>query len=143
MTARKDVRILLVEDHVATRELMREHLETDTQLPIVAETGDGGESVKLACRERPEIVLMDLSLPRMNGLRATELIRREFPETRVIVFTQRWRSANEQDRERLYPLFAALGSKEWRRRSLGRRSQRAWAALQTGFSAATVRGEGA
>jgi len=100
MSRSETVRILVVEDDVATRELIREHLELDPRLEIVAESGDGAEGVELARRKRPQIVLMDLSLPRMDGLRAAELIRRDVPGTRVIVLTNYgFRDLHERTRE--------------------------------------------
>ena len=56
------IRILIVEDHQPTQELIREHLARDSKLNVVAETTDGAEAVTLAEQHRPDIVLMDIAL---------------------------------------------------------------------------------
>lgn len=81
------VRILLVEDHPAMRELIREHLRRDPELEVVAETSSGSEAVRLAEAHRPDIVLMDLSLKELDGLQASQRITRACPESHVIILT--------------------------------------------------------
>ncbi|MBI4461773.1 MAG: response regulator transcription factor [Acidobacteria bacterium] len=81
------IRILVVEDHEPTRELIREYLARDSQLEVVAETSDGAEAVTLARQLRPDIVLMDLLLPGMSGRKATLLVKKACPTADVIILT--------------------------------------------------------
>jgi len=81
------IRILIVEDHQPTQELIREHLARDSKLNVVAETTDGAEAVTLAEQHRPDIVLMDIALKGMDGLKATKLIKKSCPTTEVIILT--------------------------------------------------------
>jgi NarL family two-component system response regulator LiaR len=80
-------RILIAEDEQAIRALLREYLASDSTFEIVAETPDGSEAVRLAEQHRPDIVLMDLSLEGMDGLRATKEIKKSCPATEVIILT--------------------------------------------------------
>lgn len=81
------VQILIVEDHQPTWELIREYLARDPTLQVVAETADGGEAVTLAKQHHPHIVLMDLVLKGMDGLKATKLLKKACPNTHVVLLT--------------------------------------------------------
>ena len=82
------MRILIVDDNAAVRRGIRSLLAVRPDFPVCGEASDGAEAVE-KCRElRPDVVLMDLSMPRMDGVRATRLIRQEAPETDVIIVTQ-------------------------------------------------------
>ena len=83
------IQILIVDDHDLVREGLRALLEQDPSFQIVGETGDGQEAIRLATRLKPNVVLMDLSLPgRLGGLEATETIVADCPEVKVIILTQ-------------------------------------------------------
>jgi two-component system, NarL family, response regulator LiaR len=69
------LRVLLAEDHAVVREGTRQILEQDPELTVVGEAEDGAEVVTLAARLRPDVVLLDLSLPVLNGVEATRRIR--------------------------------------------------------------------
>ena len=69
------LRVLLAEDHAVVREGTRRILEQDLELTVVGEAADGAEVVSLAARLRPDVVLLDLSLPVINGVEATRRIR--------------------------------------------------------------------
>jgi len=81
------IRILLADDHVMVREGTRRILEREPDLKVVAEAGDGGEAVTMAERERPDVAVVDISMPRVNGIEATKGIKRVSPETAVLVLT--------------------------------------------------------
>ena len=81
------VRILLADDHVVVREGTRQILERAPDLQVVAEAGDGREAIALVEREHPDVVIVDISMPVMNGIEATKGIKRIAPETAVLVLT--------------------------------------------------------
>jgi NarL family two-component system response regulator LiaR len=78
--------ILIVDDHDQIRHGIRE-LVQEQGLHVVGEAADGATAVEMAKRLRPEIVLMDFVMPLMNGARATQLIRRDLPQTKIIGFS--------------------------------------------------------
>src|SRR5947208_443943 len=81
------IRVLIVDDHRMVREGLRVFLGHDPELVIVGEAADGFGAVEEARHLRPDVVLMDLHLPQMDGISATRLIRRDAPETKVIILT--------------------------------------------------------
>ncbi len=81
------IRVLLAEDHTIVREGLRLLLESQPDIEVVAEAGSGREAVHLAQEHRPDVVIIDLRMPEMNGLEATRLIRELVPETQVLVLT--------------------------------------------------------
>ncbi len=83
----RTISILLADDHVMLRQGTRELLEREEDLKIVAEAGDGEEAVQLAISKRPDIVIMDIAMPRLNGIEATKQIKTECPSTAVLVLT--------------------------------------------------------
>lgn len=78
---------MLVDDHPAFRKGMVALIESEPDLKVVAETGDGREALQLYRQKKPDVVLMDLRLPGMGGVEATIAIRKEFPHAHVIVLT--------------------------------------------------------
>ena len=83
------IRIGIVDDHDLVREGIRALLEQDPLFQIVGETGDGQEAIRLATRLRPDVLLMDVSLPGgIGGLEATEAIVADCPGVKVIILTQ-------------------------------------------------------
>lgn len=81
------VRVLVVDDHAVFRESLKVLLETRDDLCVVGLAGNGREAVEMASATRPDVVLMDLVMPEMNGIEATRRIVRLRPETRVIALT--------------------------------------------------------
>jgi DNA-binding NarL/FixJ family response regulator len=79
------LRILLVDDHPVVRQGLRYMLESDPAVTIVGEASDGPEAVRLATEHLPDIVVMDVSLPGMNGIEATREITRCAPGVKVLV----------------------------------------------------------
>ena len=82
-----DIRILLCEDQTLVRHGLRTILELEPGMAVVGEAADGEEAVQRARELRPDIVLMDIQMPRRNGVEATALITAACPQTRVIVLT--------------------------------------------------------
>lgn len=78
------ITILIADDHTLIRETWSYVLNSDERFQVVAESGSGEEAVELAKQLRPNIVIMDINLPGMNGMEATQLIRKYSPATRVI-----------------------------------------------------------
>ena len=81
------IRILLADDHVMVREGTRRILEKEVDLQVVAEASDGREAVVLTEREHPDVAVIDISMPVMNGIEATKEIKRIAPQTAVLVLT--------------------------------------------------------
>ena len=81
------IHILIADDHKVVRRGLRTFLELDPEMVVVGEAADGAEAVRLAHQLQPDIVLMDLLMPVMDGIAATGTIRRELPETEVLALT--------------------------------------------------------
>ncbi len=81
------IRVLLVDDHAVVREGLRTFLSLQEDLEVVGEAADGEEGVRAAERLRPDVVLMDLVMPRLDGVGAMRELRRRLPAARVIVLT--------------------------------------------------------
>jgi DNA-binding NarL/FixJ family response regulator len=81
------IRILVVDDHSVVRQGLRMFLRLDPDFEIVAEAEDGAQAVELARQFEPDVVLMDLLMPVMDGIKATAAIRSASPETEVIALT--------------------------------------------------------
>lgn len=92
MAEPETTRLLIAEDHALVREGLRLMLANEPGLHIVAEASDGGEAVE-ACRElEPDLVLMDVRMPGMNGLEATREIKRKSPSVKVLMISTREQS---------------------------------------------------
>lgn len=87
------IRVLLVDDHEIARIGVRTMLSTDTDIDVVGEAADGGQAVEMARRTRPDVVLMDIRMPLMSGYEAVAFIKRELPQTSVLMLT----SASAED----------------------------------------------
>ena len=81
------IRVLVVDDHAVVREGLRTFLRLQEGIEVVGEAGDGVEAVVEAARLAPDVVLMDLVMPRLDGVEAMQQIREARPQTRVIVLT--------------------------------------------------------
>lgn len=81
------IRILLVEDHVIVRQGTRQLLENEPDMEVVGEAGDGEQAVKLASELHPDMVIMDVAMPKLNGIEATRQIKQILPSTVVLVLT--------------------------------------------------------
>jgi len=81
------IRILAVDDHALVRQGISVLLDTESDMALVAEASNGREAIQLFRAHRPDITLMDLQMPEMNGLDAITAIRGEFPDAKIIVLT--------------------------------------------------------
>lgn len=98
-TRRSFNRILLVDDSEVARRSIRSVLEPFRQCSVCGEASDGVEAVEKARQLQPDMILMDVAMPRMDGLQATRIIRQELPTTKIIIVSQndpaliRWQAA--------------------------------------------------
>jgi len=84
---REKGRIVIAEDHTILREGLRALLSSQENLEVVGEAGDGREAIRQVEELTPDLILMDLSMPKMNGVEAIREIRRRVPETRILALT--------------------------------------------------------
>ncbi|MFL5825160.1 MAG: response regulator [Thermoleophilaceae bacterium] len=82
-----EIRVLIVDDHAVVREGLRTFLELQDDMQVVGEAGEGDEAVALAERVRPDVILMDLVMPGVDGIEAMRRLRRQVPSARAIVLT--------------------------------------------------------
>lgn len=81
------IRLLLVDDDAGFRKTLRELLERRAHVQVLGEAGNGEEAVRLSDELKPDVVLMDLAMPRMNGLEATRQLKARRPDLAVIILT--------------------------------------------------------
>lgn len=86
-TGRRTVKVLLVDDHVVMRQALRMLLESQPELEVVADVENGRQAVQAVEKLQPDVVLMDVVMPGLNGLEATRQIRRIAPSTRVVMLS--------------------------------------------------------
>ena len=83
----KQITVLLVDDHAVVRESIRKFLEEKDDLNVVGEAGDGEAAVLLTKQLKPDVVVMDIAMPRLNGIEATKEIRVVCPETKILILS--------------------------------------------------------
>jgi len=83
----KRIRVLIADDHQVVRDGLSAILQTKDDIVVVGEARDGMEAVEKTRQLQPDVVLMDISMPRMNGVEATRLIKEHAPQVRVVVLT--------------------------------------------------------
>jgi DNA-binding NarL/FixJ family response regulator len=97
----KPIRVLIADDHAILRQGLVLLLQEENMCEIVAEAADGIEAVEKALAVRPDVAIIDLSMPRLNGLEAVRRIREALPATRILVLTQQF------EKEYVLPLIEA------------------------------------
>lgn len=80
-------KIILADDHVLMREGLKRIIQEDPQLKVVDEAGDGLELLEILEKSIPDMVIIDINMPRLRGLEATKLIKELYPEVKILVLT--------------------------------------------------------
>ncbi len=81
------IKVLVVDDHPLMRESIINHLVGQSDIKVIGEANDGEEAVRMASELNPDIIIMDIGMPKMNGLEATRIIKKNHPEIIVLVLT--------------------------------------------------------
>ena len=95
------MRILLVDDHEMVRLGLKSYLDLQADVDVVAESADGRAGVEKALELRPDVIVMDIVMPEMNGIEATLAILKEWPEAQILILTSYF------DNEKIYPVLDA------------------------------------
>ncbi len=82
-----EITVLLADDHTIVREGFRKMLESEKDIKVVGEAQDGRQAVALVTKLRPAVLLMDIAMPRLNGLEATRQVLKAVPETKVLILS--------------------------------------------------------
>jgi DNA-binding NarL/FixJ family response regulator len=82
-----EITILLAEDHVVVRESIRQALEKNRGFKVIGEASNGAEAVEMARRLKPDVIIMDISMPELNGIEATKQIKAFQPSTAILILT--------------------------------------------------------
>ncbi len=82
-----EITTLIVDDHEVVREGLRLSLSRAPHIRVVGEASDGASAVEMAERRKPDVVIMDVRMPGMDGLEATKLLTERVPESKVLIFT--------------------------------------------------------
>lgn len=83
----KKIRILIADDHSVVRSGIRMVLQSSPEFAVIAEAEDGEEAVELAAKHKPDVVVMDISMPHLNGIEATARMKQDDPNIKVIILT--------------------------------------------------------
>jgi DNA-binding NarL/FixJ family response regulator len=97
LMTRSALRILVVDDNEAVRRGICQLLESQADIEIVCQASDGADAVQKAREHRPDIVLLDITMPAMNGFEVTRIIRQELPSTQILIVSQHESTIHEKD----------------------------------------------
>ncbi len=84
---KKKVTVLIADDQTLFREGIKDLLENEKSIQVIGESADGPETIRLAKKLKPDVILMDIKLPQMDGVSATRIIRKEVPSTNVLILS--------------------------------------------------------
>lgn len=127
--AGKDIiKVMIVDDHPLMRDALRVHLENESDIQIVAEAKDGEEAVKLASELIPDVIVMDIEMPKLNGLEATRRIKAQNPKIQVLALTV------HNDSEHILKVLEAGAAGYMTKTTLGERLIRAVRSIMDGDS---------
>jgi DNA-binding NarL/FixJ family response regulator len=90
------IRVLLADDHELVRYALRTVLEAEGDIDIVGEAHNGREAVRLAAERKPDVILMDVSMPEVSGIEATDIIHKTAPDIRIIGLSMHQNAAMRQ-----------------------------------------------
>jgi DNA-binding NarL/FixJ family response regulator len=82
-----EIRVLLADDHVLVRQGIRQFLEEEGDIEVIAEANDGKEAIQIIQEEQPDVAILDIRMPHMSGVEATRRIKERFPKVRVLILT--------------------------------------------------------
>ena len=112
----RKIRFLVVDDHSVVRDGVRSVLRSSPDYRVVAEAEDGEQAVELARVHKPDVVIMDISMPKLNGIEATGIMKKENPGIKIVILTV------HEDEEYVYQILRAgangyvlksAGKREW------------------------------
>ena len=83
----KKIKILFADDHAIVKDGLRLLFKSEPQFIIVGEASDGVEALDLIAKHKPDVAVLDISMPRLNGIEATKIIKNKYPDTRVLILT--------------------------------------------------------
>jgi DNA-binding NarL/FixJ family response regulator len=81
------IKVLLAEDHVIVRESIKQLLQKEPDLEVVGEAGDGEQAIQMVNRHHPDVVVLDVAMPKVNGIEATKQIKQIRPSTAILILT--------------------------------------------------------
>ena len=84
---KKKVTVLIADDQTLFREGIKDLLENEKSIQVIGEAADGPEAIRMAKKLKPDVILMDIKLPQMDGVSATRMIRKEVPQTNVLILS--------------------------------------------------------
>jgi len=87
MASKKKVKVLIADDQTLFREGIKDLLENEKAIEVVGEAADGQEAIRQAKKLRPDVILMDIKLPHLDGVAATRIIRKDCPDTNVLILS--------------------------------------------------------